>query len=311
MIAVIDIGSNTIRLVMYTIENGQPRSMLNKKYAVGLAGYVDESNRVRPEGVQVLLSVLSDIKSILDYIPHERIFPFGTATLRNSVNGPKIVELIRKTCGFDVSVLTGEEEAVFSYHGAMQSGIGNSGLLIDVGGGSTELAFFREKTVIQAASVPLGSLNLYKRYVDGLLPTPKEAKKIKKAVKKSLESIKLLSDDLITQPIYCVGGTARAAALLMRQKYSFGVGNEYTVLHLKDFLSIIDGDTKELMHDILRVAADRIHTIIPGLLIFQAVAKYYGSSSFITSQYGVREGYLMHRLKSDDIPEHSALSYEQ
>ena len=83
MLAVIDIGSNTIRLVIYSNDGESPESMLNKKYAVGLAGYVDKSNHIRPEGVEILLNVLSDIRRILEYIKPERVFPFGTAALRN------------------------------------------------------------------------------------------------------------------------------------------------------------------------------------------------------------------------------------
>ncbi len=298
MWAVIDIGSNTIRLAIYSSAQGQPKAMLNKKYAVGLAGYVDESGRVRPEGIQVLLDVLLDIKTILEYIKPEKTFPFGTATLRNSANGPEIVELIRETCGFDVHVLTGEEEGVFSYRGALEGGIGDSGLLIDVGGGSTELTFFKNNEVIKAFSMPLGSLNLYKSFVDGLLPTPKESRKIRKVVRDRLREIPLSKDGLITQPIYSVGGTARSALLLMRQKYSLEQSNEYTVAQLKDFLSFAEQSPKELMRDILRIVPDRIHTMIPGLLIFSTIAKYYNSSSFITSKNGVREGYLMCQLQN-------------
>ena len=94
MLAVIDIGSNTIRLVIYSNDGESPESMLNKKYAVGLAGYVDKSNHIRPEGVEILLNVLSDIRRILDYIKPERVLPFGTAALRNSANGGEIVSLI-------------------------------------------------------------------------------------------------------------------------------------------------------------------------------------------------------------------------
>ena len=88
MWAVIDIGSNTIRLVIYLVEDGRPRAMLNKKYPVGLAGYIDETNRIQPEGVQVLLEALTDVGTILKYIQPACVLPFGTAALRNSAFVP-------------------------------------------------------------------------------------------------------------------------------------------------------------------------------------------------------------------------------
>lgn len=303
MWAVIDIGSNTIRLVIYSMEQGRPRAMLNKKYAVGLAGYVDEENRIQPEGVQVLLNALTEIETILGYIRPARVLPFGTAALRNSANGAEVVSRIEETCGMKVEVLTGEEEAVLDYYGARLDGIGDSGLLVDVGGGSTELTFFRDGNILFATSIPLGSLNLYKKCVKGLIPKKKEAQCIKKLVNDALQALSLPEAALVTQPIYSVGGTARAALLMMRKKFNLSDSNTYTRLQLKEFLSSIEEDPKAVMQDILRTAPDRVHTLVPGLLVFQGIAKYFGSTSFVTSRFGVREGYLMQRLaeKGEDV----------
>lgn len=296
MWAVIDIGSNTIRLVIYSVEQGRPRAMLNKKYAVGLAGYVDEENRIQPEGVQVLLNALTEIETILSYIQPVCVLPFGTAALRNSANGAEVVARIEETCRMKVEVLTGEEEAVLDYYGVRLDGIGDSGLLVDVGGGSTELTFFRDGTILFATSIPLGSLNLYKKCVKGLIPTKKEAQRIKRLVNDALQALSLPEAALVTQPIYSVGGTARAALLMMRKKFNLSDSNTYTRLQLKEFLASIEENPKAVMQDILRTAPDRVHTLVPGLLVFQGIAKYFRSASFVVSRFGVREGYLMQRL---------------
>ncbi len=154
MWAVIDIGSNTIRLVIYTLEEGHPHSMLNKKYAVGLAGYLDENNQIQQEGINVLLDVLADCKAILQYVKPEAVFPFGTASLRNSNNGTQVAKLIQEKFDWDVHILSGEEEATFDYYGALQDGVGQSGLLVDVGGGSTELTFFENQEIVTATTIP-------------------------------------------------------------------------------------------------------------------------------------------------------------
>lgn len=295
MWAVIDIGSNTIRLVIYASQEGPPRPILNKKYAVGLAGYVDGDNLIKREGIEVLEEVLSDIRTILSYIKPEAVFPFGTATLRNSANGGEIAAMIKEKYGFDVRILSGEEEAKYDYYGALQDGIGDSGLLVDVGGGSTELTFFENREIIKATSIPLGSLNSYKKWVDGLVPAPKEAKRIKKAAERYLNEISVPSRGFSAQPLYSVGGTARAAFRLIGEKDGSENGG-YTRAQLKDFLSAIENDQGRLLRGLLRVSPERVHTIIPGLLIFYAVAKHYGSESFVTIRCGVREGYLAHCL---------------
>ena len=298
MWAVIDIGSNTIRLVIYTIDNGHPRPMLNKKYAVGLAAYIDKANCIKQEGINILPDVLADINTILRYIHPECVLPFGTAALRNSANGDEIVSLIKERCGMAVRILSGEEEAVFDYYGAMLEGIGDDGLLVDVGGGSTELTLFKDRKIISALSIPLGSLNLYRTHVDGILPTQKEAHKIKKTINDYLD--KLADNELMhNNTIYCVGGTARAALKIMRDRYlpSGREGdNSYTRSQLKGMLDDIEKNRKQLMHNILCLSPDRIHTLIPGLLAFYTVAKHYDSNKLVTISLGVREGYLMHHL---------------
>ena len=296
MWAVIDIGSNTIRLVIYSWEDGRLNPMLNKKYPAGLAGYVDENNEISEEGVSLLIEILCDIEKILRYVRPEEVYPFGTAALRNSANCDKVLKAVKKECGFDIQILTGKEEAIFDYYGALEGGIGESGLLVDVGGGSTELAFFRRKEIIKATSIPLGSLNTYRKWVAGLLPGSEEAQCIKKEVKGYLSAIEVDREKVVAQPVYSVGGTARAALKLMREKYGDKELREFTLDQLREVLKYKDEDKKEILGSILKTSPDRVHTIIPGMLIFRTVAKFFGAESFVTVDYGVREGYLMNRL---------------
>ena len=251
----------------------------------------------------MLLEALTDVGTILKYIQPACVLPFGTAALRNSANGEEIVRLIQERCGLNVEVLTGEEEAVMDYYGARQDGIGESGLLVDVGGGSTELTFFTQQKIVFATSIPLGSLNLYKSYVEKLIPGKKEVQRIKKAVREQLQMVSFPGEDLTAQPIYCVGGTARAALRLMGKKYALGDSNAYTLVQLREFLGAAKEDPRGLVQDVLRTCPDRVHTLIPGLLVFQTIAKYFGTVSFVTSRYGVREGYLMRRIQEKEQQE--------
>lgn len=298
MWAIIDIGSNTVRLVVYTLENGKINPMLNKKYSAALAGYVDGNGMIKDEGIQKLLSILLEIRKILSYISVKEVFPFATASLRNSVNGREIVSLIREKCGFDVRILTGKEEAVFDYYGVIGKDYANNGIVVDVGGGSTELTFFKGDTIITATSIPLGSLQLYKTFVDGIIPNEKEAKKIKKEVRGFLEEIVVPDDITQTETIYSVGGTARASLRVINEIYARPENCvSYTRNELKHFLSDVNDRPEKMLKSISLCEPDRIHTIIPGLLIFETISKFYDSKDFIISDYGVREGFLTHMLK--------------
>ena len=164
MYAVIDIGSNTIRLVLYRVVDGEPRQMLNSKQAAGLAGYVDKEQRLTQKGIQKAIEVLRKFQLILESVTPRETFVFATASLRNVVNTQEVVQAIRKACGLEVRVLTGKEEALLDYSGALQALHVQDGLMVDIGGGSTELVRFREGKAQCACSLPMGSLNMYTRF---------------------------------------------------------------------------------------------------------------------------------------------------
>lgn len=298
MYGVIDIGSNTIRLVIYRLIDGQIQPMLNKKYAAGLAGYVNKKNCLKEEGIERAAEIMAEIRQITENIGVDEVYPFATASLRNIDNGDAALNRIREQCGWEVRVLTGNEEAVFDYYGAIQSIQMESGLLVDVGGGSTELVFYREKEVIGTESLPIGSLNLYNRFVEGILPTEKERKLMEKEIRRQLEKVRLPEERLVFNPICGVGGTARATLKLYNHlTKTFRDNRQYEVEAVGKILKMLEEQSKKLIQRILQTAPERIHTLIPGMMILQAVAETYDSRQIITSSYGVREGYLYYLLE--------------
>lgn len=305
MYGVIDIGSNTIRLVIYKIEKNQLKPMINKKYTAGLAGYIDSDGAMSQKGIQKLVNTLLELRQIIQNINVQEVFLFGTASLRNITNTEQTLAAVKKYCGYDIDVLTGEQEATFDYYGVIQNPIHSNGLLVDIGGGSTELVFFQNQEIVKAYSLPIGSLNLYTRFVENIIPTDEEAKEIKKEVKKQLQTVEPLGDqDLMVQPvIYGVGGTTRAAAKIISSiaGESSGKKTGYSCDQLKLVLSRLETDEKEVVKHILKAVPERVHTIIPGMITLKTVAGNYGTQTIITSNYGVREGYLHFLLKKRGV----------
>ena len=103
MYAVIDIGSNTIRMVLYKVVNGELRQMLNSKEPAGLVGYV-ENGRLTGEGIDKLTDTLSHFKLILESVRVKKVLPFATASLRNIENRDEALSAVQKTCGWRVRV---------------------------------------------------------------------------------------------------------------------------------------------------------------------------------------------------------------
>ncbi|MBR0596886.1 phosphatase [Sinanaerobacter chloroacetimidivorans] len=291
MYAVIDIGSNTIRLSVYTIQDNHIKPMFHRKNMSSLIGYVDEKGCMTERGIQKAITVLSNFKKIIDNIEVENIYVFATASFRNIQNRELVVRAIKEAANLDVTIISGEEEAICGFIGAAYNVNVDSGLLVDIGGGSTELVFYKDRKICKVYSIPMGSLDLYVRFVSGLLPTKEEYRRMKKYIREQLESI---DPGEVPTTILCgVGGTNRAACKLSNDYFNMPLSNRSMELnHIKKLLKSFYQE-KDGIERVLRVVPERIHTIIPGMTILKTISKQYQCEKMIVSEYGVREGYLI------------------
>lgn len=296
---VIDIGSNTIRLVIYSVNGNNIQAVLKNKYMAGLAGYINSNGRMTKEGIREAVSILKELRAITDQITLEEILPFGTAPLRNITNSDEVLATLKKKTGFDISVLSGREEAMYDYYGALRSTSMKTGLITDVGGGSTELVFFKDREMIDSVSLPVGSLNMYTKYVDGILPSRPEIRHIRADVDERLKDSGFCPDDVDVDTMYALGGTARTTHQIAA--YVTGSSKKYSPDFFEDYLSQICNGPGKITNRVLRIAPDRIHTITPGITIMSEVCSMFRIRNIVTSPYGVREGYLYYHLKKEGI----------
>ncbi|MBQ5587964.1 MAG: phosphatase [Selenomonadales bacterium] len=287
---VIDIGSNTIRLSVYQVADGKITRLLHKKESVGLASYIKDGV-MSARGIDKACAVLREYKEILENFSITELHVFGTASLRNIYNTVEAVEEIRCRTGLRVDVISGRKEAIFDFVGATRSVGLSDGLLIDVGGGSSELVVYREKKIVEVCSIPIGALNLYTEYVKGLFPTDKEKKTIRKRVVTELARYPSI---LGTYPVICgVGGTVRALLGLTNEYMGMEeTCREMTVRELKQAVKRLDRSDKERLDIIMETAPDRVRTMITGIVLWETLLKVFGAETVLVSTSGVREGYL-------------------
>ena len=207
--AVIDIGSNTVRMVVYAVEeNDTFHALFSKKYTLGLAGYVQDGV-MSQEGIHRLCGVLIECRMLLSQFEMERSFVFATASLRNIQNTREAADQIFLMTGFSVDVISGQAEAYLDYYGVMVEAPLENGLLFDIGGGSTELVTMAHDGPGVIESLPIGSLTLAKEYVGKVFPKQSECEKIQARIRKELKKRKL--HRLPAHTSLCgVGGTAPA-----------------------------------------------------------------------------------------------------
>jgi len=296
MYAVIDVGSNTVRLNIYKMEYGRLSLVLNKKESVGLASYV-KNGQMMPSGILRVSGVLKEFRELLVDLGIQDVHVFATAALRNAKNSKAAVDEVEQRSGLKVKVISGETEAELDFIGASHAADVQDGLLVDIGGGSTELVPYKDGKILHAVSIPLGSLNTYNNFVSNLLPTRTERKAIKQAVLDEIKKFPALTKG--KYPIICgVGGTARAANKMNIDLFQLDLGNsKIKVPNLKKMIKLLENEEGatvpvETLDVLLRVVPDRVRTLLPGMIVLQTIAKHFKSEAIEVTNAGVRDGYL-------------------
>lgn len=293
MIGIVDVGSNTIRMNIYKIENKTFCLLMSKKETVGLVSYI-KKKKLSKEGIRVLKETLNDFKDVAKMIHLEGFYVFATASLRNIENTDEVIQYIQKKCKIDIDLLSGKEEGRLSFKGARSNLKGNKGLYVDTGGGSTEILSFRGNDVKDIVSLPVGSLNLFQNYVEQIIPTKKEAQKITEVIETEYKKVYQKKSDYLT----VTGGSMRAIRKLLvhfnRIEEDCYVFNRCLIHEL--YNDLLQMETKEVASLFLKVKADRVHTLFTGLLIIDTLIRLTDAKEVQVSIYGIREGYLMERV---------------
>ena len=293
--AMIDIGSNTIRMAVYQIQGSHAVQVMKRKHTVGLSAYV-KGGVMQQEGILRASEVVGEYRDFLAGMGVENVVAFTTAALRNAKNSADAVAEIEKRAGVPIRVISGEEEAAFDFAGAIHDLSADRGVILDIGGGSTEIILYRARRVLQKMSLPFGSLSLKVAYVHGLLPTPEEAGTIRKNVSQLIDLI-CCKLPLMRDVSACgLGGTFKGTWALYRSMYDLGTDDAR--METRRFAEMIgryvsgaplaEEDAERLMI----AAPDRIHTLFPGLILADALAEKLGCREMVYSDSGVREGYL-------------------
>lgn len=296
--AIVDLGSNTVRLSVYCVNpDGSCRLLFSEKETAGLNSYIVD-HVLSNAGIQRACGALEHFQSLLEQFGVEQMRVFATASLRNIRNTQEAVAQIASATGIAVEVISGSLEAELGYYGVIREHNLENGVVFDIGGGSTEIAQIQGGRVASAQSIPVGCLELFNRHVKKIWPKKEELKAIREDARQALEELPLPEKNL---PLVCgVGGTARA--MLKITNALLGRPDTQRSMTMEEFTAVSQCllARKAVARDvILKVCPDRLHTILPGVVLMETVCETLGCQSLHVSPYGVREGYLHRCLQQD------------
>lgn len=287
--AIIDIGSNTVRLVVYGGPPRAPVTLLNEKVTAKLGKHVAETGRLSDKAVDSVLAALRRYKALLDLAQVPRVDVVATAAARDATNGPAFLARIREI-GFEPRLLSGVEEAETSATGVLGAFPGASGIVGDLGGGSLELVDIADGGTSHGVSLPLGSLRLPPLRARGDRVFVREISRM------------LAGADWVAEPeatLYLVGGSMRALGRAMMVQLGWPLDDTHGfALDAAKALELARRFARrgQALRQIDGVSASRAASIPDAAALLAVLLQKLEPKGIVFSSWGLREGVLFGSL---------------
>jgi exopolyphosphatase/guanosine-5'-triphosphate,3'-diphosphate pyrophosphatase len=292
-VAVIDIGSNAVRLVIFDGLNRAPVRLHTERTICGLGKGLQKTKKLNPEGVEKALVTLKRYATLLEAMDIKNVRAVATAAVRDAEDGAKFIATVDKKYGIRIDIISGEDEARLSALGVMGNGLGSDGLIGDFGGGSLEIVAAENNKIMHQTTLPVGALRILSfehkheraAYIDGYL-----------------DGIPFLKD-YVGEDFYALGGAWRSIA-----KVHIEMTNH--PIHVLDSYAI-DGDTAhELIQKITKhnlktlcrmtgMNERKAEDVSAAAMVMERLFARIEPSRVIFTGTGLREGLLF-----DSMPRH-------
>lgn len=307
-VGIIDIGSNSIRLVVYEGAVRASTPLFNEKELCGLGRPVAASGRIGEQASKRAYRALRRFRALADRLDVTVVKAIATAAVRDAADGSTFIAACEKICGTPIDVLTGEEEACLAAQGIMMGFVDPAGFVGDLGGGSLELIEIGKEAMNEATTLPLGGLRLLEN----------SGGKIDKAIAiadKQLAGVGWLAKGK-KRPFYAVGGTWRSFAKLHMAQvdYPLRVMQGYSLkpaAALSLAAKLQKPDELAKLRGIGEVSKARREVLPFGAVVLERLLKVLQPSEIIVSVHGVREGVLFGLLPDSERRKDPLISFCQ
>jgi exopolyphosphatase / guanosine-5'-triphosphate,3'-diphosphate pyrophosphatase len=304
-IAFIDIGTNTILCLMAEVGPGGAFRVLDDLAEIARLGQgVDRTGQISRDGEQASLEILRRYLARARELGIEEVVAVGTSALRDARNSKLVRKRFAAELGLHVRVLTGEEEAVYSYRAAQQ-GLALSAaslLVVDIGGGSTELIQGNETGVSQFASIDLGSVRLTERYLHSDPVRGSECERMVGAIDEEILALRCRWEIPPALKLVGIAGTFTTMAAVEKQlsRYSHSEvhGSILTMAEVQRQLRWYQSRSIGERKEIPGLEPKRADVILAGVYLVERIMVAFAVEQVIVSDQGVRYGLLRERLNS-------------
>lgn len=295
-VGVVDIGSNSVRLVVYDGISRAPSVVFNEKALCAIGRNMVSTGKLDPDGIARALEALARFAAIADGLGVVRIEAAATAAARDAANGPEFVKKGEQILGAPIRILSGEEEARIAAEGVQAAIPDADGMVADLGGGSLDVVSVSRGRIGRAGTLPFGPLRLMDLSAERI-------EKARAIVDEGLERLPGL-DRMKGRTLYAVGGIWRnfARVHMADARYPLHVLQNYTITREQTIrlASVLAGQSRKSLERIREIPRRRIEAMPFGAVVLERLVKAGAFRNVVISAYGLREG-LYFRLVPEEL----------
>jgi exopolyphosphatase/guanosine-5'-triphosphate,3'-diphosphate pyrophosphatase len=303
--AVVDIGSNSGRMIVFRLREDQHLEVIEDARApLRLARELGADGELGEAAIARTVEALHDFRAVADGAGARRIVAVATSAVRDAGDGKALVDRARAV-GIPLHVIEGDLEARLGFLGAVHDLPVTGGLTMDVGGGSVELSRFADRRLERSWSLPLGSLRVSDRFLEHDPPTEKERARLAKHVAAELDAAEVpqLGEG---ESLVGIGGTVRNLAKIDLRRGDDPLpllhGYELTDRRLSDIASDLAERSMKRRAQVSGLNPDRADTVVGGALVVQGIMARVGARTVLVSSRGLREGLALDAFERDVPP---------
>jgi len=303
-LAVIDVGSNSGRVVVLRLYGAHIEILADARQPLRLAAEL-KGGRLRSSAIERTIAAVKDFRAVAEGAGAARIVAVATSAVRESSNAAELIDAIARETGIDVEIIDGEEEARYSFLGAVHGLAIEHGTLVDIGGGSLEVTTFRARNMTGSYTLPLGALRLSQRYFDDDPPSGGEVRDLREYAAEQIRDagMKPLKKN---EGLIGTGGTIRNLAKMDRRERNYPIPRVHGyVLHEMQIELLTDLVASRPLAKRRRLRGlnvDRADSIVAGALVLETVMQELEAEELTVSGQGLREGIAYDRLGVPTAP---------
>lgn len=303
-VGIIDVGSNSIRLVVYERASRAPLPVFNEKVLCGLARGLDATGRLNPGAVEMALANIDRFATLAHNMKVRSLDLLATAAVRDAADGPEFMRELARRPGIEAHIVSGQDEARFSGFGVMCGIPEASGVVGDLGGGSLELVAIGRGRIGSSSTLPIGPLRL--------MSSGKSDPK--RSVIDAIENVRWLREET-GKTFYAVGGAWRSFARLHMEQ----AGYPLHIIHHYDVASddaravarLIAVQSPKSLEKMPGVSRRRIDTLPLACLALDRLLAALKPRNVVFSAFGLREGFYYSRLSENERARHPLLAFAE